>query len=214
MFWMPTTASVLDNTGGGSADAPTLSPRERRRDKRYKIVLLGRYMRESKQEHPCRLRDISMSGAALISPTSPGIGERIVAYFEHIGGLEGMVVRTFEGGFAIELSVTQHKREKLAAQLAWLSDRNAPPNALHRRHSRSMIDNTTMLRLAEDISVAVRVLDVSISGASVETEARPAIGSEVVLGKLRAKVVRHHDEGLGVEFIDMQNADALRRTFR
>jgi hypothetical protein len=59
----------------------------------------------------------------------------------------------------------------------------------------------------------VRVLDVSISGASVETEARPAIGAEVVLGKLRARVVRHHVVGLGLEFTDIQNPDALRRYF-
>lgn len=214
MFWMPTTASVLDSTGGRNAQAPFASARERRRDRRYKIALVGRFMRESKEEHSCRLRDISLSGAAITSAASPDVGERIVAYFEQIGGLEGVVVRTFESGFAIELRVTQHKREKLAAQLAWLSDPNNSRYISERRHERSAVDNTTTLRLAEDISIQVRVLDVSISGASVETEARPAIGSEVVLGKLRAKVVRHHDEGLGLEFTDIQNADALRRTFR
>ena len=31
------------------------------------------------------------------------MGERIVAYFDHIGGIEGHVVRLFDGGFAIEL---------------------------------------------------------------------------------------------------------------
>jgi hypothetical protein len=55
------------------------------------------------------------------------------------------------------------------------------------------------------------VLDVSISGASVGTEVRPPVGSEVVLGRLRARVVRHHSEGLGLEFLDTQNPDAVRR---
>ena len=67
------------------------------------------------------------------------------------------------------------------------------------------------VQLAEGIVLNCRVLDVSISGASVATPARPDIGTEVMLGKLRARVVRHHPEGFGVQFIDIQNPTALRR---
>jgi hypothetical protein len=59
----------------------------------------------------------------------------------------------------------------------------------------------------------VRQLDVSVSGASVATDARPDVGSEVTLGKLRAKVVRYHEQGFGVQFLDIQNPTALRRYF-
>jgi hypothetical protein len=190
------------------------TPLERRRDKRYNITLLGRFMRENKQEFPCKLRDISTGGAAIMSPVELEIGERIVAYFDHIGGIEGIVVRCFEGGFGIELRVTQHKRDKLAAQLAWLSNRAHDHSLPQRRHDRFALTNkTATLVLDEGISVQVRVLDVSISGASIETEARPPIGSEVVLGKLRARVARHHVVGIGLEFLDIQNPDAVRRYF-
>jgi hypothetical protein len=59
------------------------------------------------------------------------------------------------------------------------------------------------------------VLDISISGASIGTPARPDIGTEVVLGdqKLRARVMRHHAQGFGVQFLDTQNQAALRRHF-
>lgn len=214
MVSTPITAPTLDGIGGGAAEAPPAPSTERRHQKRYRLTLSGRFMRENKQEHSCRLKDISSIGAAIATPVAVDPGERIVAYFDRIGGLEGVVVRTFDGGFAIELSVTQHKREKLAAQLAALSGRHGNGANARRRHERVAIADTTTLQLAEDISVQVRVLDVSISGASVETEARPEIGNEVVLGKLRAKVVRHHAEGLGLEFIDIQNADAPRRSFR
>ncbi len=215
MVSTPTSATALDSRGGRPAEEPAAGVHERRLHKRFKLTLPGRFMRENKQEFACKLRDISGSGAAVMAPAEVEVGERIVAYFDHIGGLEGVVVRTFEGGFAIELQVTQHKRQKLESQLAWLSDgRNQSQGSPQRRHERFAVDNdTATLRLAEDISTQVRVLDVSISGASVETEARPAIGSEVVLGRLRAKVVRHHVEGLGLEFIDIQNPDALRRYF-
>jgi hypothetical protein len=67
--------------------------------------------------------------------------------------------------------------------------------------------------LAEGITLTCRVLDVSISGASIATPARPEIGTEVTLGKLRARVVRHHPQGFGVQFLDIQNPTALRRHF-
>jgi hypothetical protein len=70
-----------------------------------------------------------------------------------------------------------------------------------------------MLKLDEGIVVPCRILDVSISGASIGTEARPPIGNEIVLGKLRGVVVRHHAQGIGVRFADIQNPAALRRYF-
>ena len=51
-----------------------------------------------------------------------------------------------------------------------------------------------------------------MSGASVATDARP-IGPEVQIGKLQARVVRHHADGIGVEFLDIQKPEAVRRYF-
>ncbi len=187
---------------------------DRRRHKRVSVTLLGRFMRANKQEYPCKLHDISVGGAALMSPIAVPEGERVVAYFDHIGGIEGTVVRSFEGGFALRFSATQHKREKLAAQLTWLINRDELSGLDERRHERTVPRNaTSSLRLAEGLVIACQVLDVSISGASVGTEARPAIGAEVMLGKLRGKVVRHHSQGIGLQFLDIQNPMALRRYF-
>jgi hypothetical protein len=189
---------------------------DRRRHKRFSLTLLGRFMRANRQEFPCKLTDISVGGAAMMSPIQVEVGERIVAYFDHLGGFEGTVARRFEGGFAFQFKATQHKREKLAAQITWLINRNELDPADLRRpgHERvTLVDKTSTLRLADDLTIAVKVLDISISGASIGTPARPAIGTEVQIGKLRARVMRHHSEGIGVEFLDIQNPDALRRYF-
>lgn len=187
---------------------------DRRRHRRVVVTLLGRFMRANKQEYPCKLVDISVGGAAMMAPVSVEEGERIVAYFDHIGGLEGTVARVFEGGFALHFSATQHKREKLAAQLTWLINRDELSTADERRHERIVPKNgQSSLKLAEGIVVACEVIDVSISGASIATEARPAIGQEILLGKLRGRVVRHHTSGIGIAFTDIQNPTALRRYF-
>lgn len=192
---------------------PRIVP-DRRRHKRYALALLGRFMRANKQEFPCRLNDISVGGAAIMAPVEVEIGERIVVYFDEIGGLEGVVVRTFEGGFAIALKATQHKREKLAAQITWLVNKDDLGGTFGRRHKRfEVVNKTSTLRLSDGQSVDCRVLDVSLSGASIQTDARPPIGDEVIFGKLRCRVMRYHDRGIGVQFLDIPDPEALRRYF-
>ena len=186
---------------------------DRRRHKRVAVTLLGRFMRANKQEYPCKLFDVSVGGCALMAPVAVEDKERIVAYFDHIGGLEGKVVRNFEGGFALQFEITHHRREKLAAQLTWLLNRDVLTGIDERRHERIVPRNgSSSLKIGETM-VPCQVLDVSISGASVATESRPAIGTEVLLGKLRARVVRYHAQGLGLQFLDIQAPTALRRYF-
>jgi hypothetical protein len=192
---------------------PRIVP-DRRRHKRISITLLGRFMRENKQDFPCRLIDISVGGAAVSSGVAIHKGERIVAYFDHFGGLEGEVVRKFEGGFAFQIHATRHKREKLAAQLTWLANRSELSEADRRRHERiALAGKQFRLQLAEGIVIDCGVLDVSVSGASILTPARPEIGSEVLLGKLRSRVMRHHPQGFGVQFLEIQDAATLRTHF-
>jgi hypothetical protein len=194
---------------------PSFVEKESRKHRRLEISLLGRFMRENKQEYPCRLCDISVGGAAFQSPIIPPMGERIVAYFDHIGGIEGHVVRLVDRGFAIELIATPHKREKLAAQITWLINRNEFGDAGEtRRYARQASTATAAsLTLAEGIKIQVKVLDISMSGASIATEARPPLGAAVKLGKLNATVVRHHADGIAVQFIDIQQPEAVRRYF-
>jgi hypothetical protein len=187
---------------------------DRRRHRRVPLTLLGRFMRANKQEYPCKLIDISVGGAALMSPVPVEDGETIVVYLDQLGGLEGRVARQYPGGFALQLTATQHRREKLAAQITWLLNRHELDPAEARRHERVVPRNpSSNLTLEDGSTLACQVIDVSISGASIATEARPAAGAEVWLGKLRSRVVRQHEQGVAVRFMDIQQPTALRRYF-
>jgi hypothetical protein len=187
---------------------------DQRRHKRFQLALLGRFMRASKHEYPCKLNDISVGGLAVTSPVAVDVDERIVAYFDEIGGLEGTAVRIFDGGFAMRLRVTAHKREKLAAQITWLVNKAELTGIAARRHERLAVDNkSTTLKFPDGTTAECRSLDVSLSGASIATTARPPIGSELMFGKLRCRVMRHHDRGIGVQFLDIQDPEAVRRYF-
>lgn len=188
---------------------------DRRRHKRFKVSVNGRFMRADRTEHSCSLIDASPGGMAITSTQMVTAGERIIGQFDHLGSVVGTVSRIFPGGFAIALSVTAHKREKLAAQLTWLINRHElAGQSIERAHERFAIrQRVSTLKLDDDIVIECKVLDVSLSGASVGTEARPPIGHLVVLGKQMARVMRYHDQGIGVQFLETQEREALLRDF-
>ncbi|MEQ1616434.1 MAG: PilZ domain-containing protein [Hyphomicrobiaceae bacterium] len=198
-----------------SPHAPQINP-DRRLHARFDVSLLGRFMRSDKNEYPCRVHNMSIGDAAFSAAVQVEPGERIVAYLDQIGGIEGTVARVIEGGFAVKIAASQHKQEKLAAQITWLINRAELEGIDARRTGHERIassDQPTILKLESGEEYEAKLLDVSISGASVTTDFKPSLGSEVMLGKLRALVVRHHGEGVGVQFLDIQNPDALRRYF-
>ncbi len=53
-----------------------------------------------------------------------------------------------------------------------------------------------------------RVIDVSLSGASISSPLRPQIGTAVVLGRMRGHVVRHHGQGWAIQFAALQDPAA------
>ncbi len=84
-----------------------------RRYRRVPLALPGRFMRESREEFPCQMQDISVGGAGIASTEfQVQINERIIAYFDVLGGLDGNVTRIYSDGFAIQFKVSAHKREK------------------------------------------------------------------------------------------------------
>src|SRR5487761_2554649 len=97
---------------------------ERRRHQRVKVSLLGRYMLADRREFPCQTIDMSPGGLALFAPVKGKDGERVIAYIDQIGRVEGQIVRQLDNGFALRMTMTLIKREKLADQLTWLANRN------------------------------------------------------------------------------------------
>jgi hypothetical protein len=176
--------------------------RNQRRYPRYALSLAGRFMRADKLYHPCRLSDISVESAALTTPVPLVVGEKLIVYLTQLGGLEGTVVRLFPDSFAMAISGTQRKRDKLAVQIPRLAAQSEIPEGEEREFPRVSADEAAVLVLPDGSTMVCPLHDLSLSGASVVTPARPDLGSEVRIDKRRATVVRHHERGIGVEFIN------------
>jgi hypothetical protein len=185
---------------------------ERRRHQRVKVNLLGRYMLADRREFPCQVVNMSPGGIALVAPVSGDPGERVIAYVDHLGRLEGKIARLLDTGFAMTVEATLRKRDKLAAQLTWLANRNILNLPEDRRHGR-FIPRKAMARLIlpNGNNVTCRIIDLSESGAAVaiSPELRPVVGAMVTIGKATGRVVRHIEDGFAVEFTRLQHPDFI-----
>lgn len=181
---------------------------ERRRFQRVRVNLLGRYMLADRREFPCQVVNMSPGGMALIAPVAGAPGERVIAYVDHLGRLEGHIARAFQNGFAMTIGASARKRDKLAAQLTWLANRHILGLPEDRRHGRIVPRNPLgRLIMPNGVNIGCRIIDVSESGAAVATDQRPAIGALVTLGKVQGRVVRHLEEGFAIEFTRLQHPD-------
>ncbi len=174
---------------------------ERRRHQRVKVRLTGQFMRQDRREFPCATIDMSPGGIAFEAEASGEIGERIIAYLNQIGRVEGTVARHFYGGFAIQMKLPPLKREKLADQLTWLANRQVLGMPEDRRHERiAPRERNTTLTLPGGREHLARIIDVSRSGVALAVDVTPPIGTPVTVGSRPAQVVRQFSGGLAVEF--------------
>jgi hypothetical protein len=186
---------------------------ERRRFQRVRVNLLGRYMLADRREFPCQVVDMSPGGMAVIAPVNGKAGERVIAYIDHVGRVEGTIIRQFTNGFAMTVAATARKRDKLASQLTWLANRHVLGLPEDRRHGRVVPrDPVTNLVLPDGKTLNCRLIDMSLSGAGVMTDQRPPIGALVTLGKTQGRVVRHLEQGFAVEFLRLQHPDFLEES--
>ena len=192
--------------------APSVA--EKRSFQRVRVKIYGRFMLEDRSEHSCQVIDMSPGNVSLRADRIGQPGEKIIAYIDHIGRVEGVVTRTLQDGFAMTVIASDRKKDKLAAQLTWLANKHELDLPEDRRHERVAPRNPkSVLKLADGRQYQCRIIDLSLSGAAVEIDVKPALGIQVTLGTMRGQVVRHFDDGVAVEFAVVQRPEMLDAAF-
>jgi hypothetical protein len=187
---------------------------ERRNFQRVRVKIYGRFMLEDRSEHNCQVIDMSPGNVALRADRVGAPGERVIAYLDHIGRIEGILTRRLDEGFAMTIIASERKRDKLAAQLTWLANKHELDLPEDRRHERIAPRNPiTVLKLPDGRQYQCRIIDLSLSGAGIEIAVKPALGTQITLGTMRGRVVRHFEDGVAIEFASLQRADTLEAEF-
>ena len=126
-------------------------------------------MLEDRSEHACQVIDMSPGNVSLRTDRIGSPGEKIIAYIDHIGRIEGVLTRTLEDGFAMTVVASERKRDKLAAQLTWLANKHELDLPEDRRHERvAPRSPMSVLQLQDGRQYPCRIIDLSLSGAAVE----------------------------------------------
>lgn len=187
------------------------SPAERRRFRRVPVNLPGKlFVPGDGQECACTVADMSPGGAQIVCPLNLEQGTPIVLYVNGFGRFEGSIARREEKFLGVRFASSALKRERTAEQLTLFMNRELVDNSELRRHDRAPAKGLTRFTRADGQIVPCEVLDLSMSGISVKTDVKPPIGEFVLIGQMAGRIARHHDDGIGIEFVGVSNSTTER----
>lgn len=172
---------------------------DRRKHLRVRVPLKARYLNAKGEEERCLVVDVSAGGALFKAKNPPAMGAAVVIYIDELGRFEGKVVRSGPKSFAIAYEKTRPKSARTADNLTQILNRGRRVHE-RRKDARQQLDGPAMVYFEDGRAQECAILDISLTGASIEINPRPPLGAGLVLGRMTAKVVRRHDKGVGVVF--------------
>jgi hypothetical protein len=165
-----------------------------------KGVVFGRFMLPDMSEHACQVLDLTTIGATFMTNDVPPSNLAIVAYLEDLGRVEVISGEHIPGGFKVKYAATGSRLERLQQRIAYLAERaaGAPDQRRHPRFEPK--DKHSSITMPDGRTYNCEVLDISISGAGIKTDIMPAMGTYLMVGKMKGRVVRYLENGFAIEF--------------
>ena len=201
--------SALDSTAKSIADKVIArAAKDRRRFRRVRLSLAGRvYIPTTEEEAMCAIESISPGDASILCELKREPSGRAVLYLDGLGRFEGPIVRRIQDGFVMTFICSAQKRERLAEQLTLELNRELVDERDLRRHDRveAASGSYAMFTRATGEQAKCEVLDLSLTGVSIRTDVKPAVGEHILIGQRAGRVARHHANGIGVEFLGVAN---------
>ena len=130
----------------------------------------------------------------------------MVLYVDNFGRFEGTVVRRDGYGFGVAFVCTPSKRERIAEQLILFLNKTLVDESVLRRHERASQKGFAKFTRADGQVVQCEVMDISVGGVALKTDVRPPIGEFVLIAQIAGRVARHHEDGIGIQFVGQEKA--------
>jgi PilZ domain len=189
--------------------AASQSAADKRKYERIKLFLPGQLFNPlTEQSTDCKILNLSAGGAAIQCAAEFPAGQTLVLYIENFGRFEGTTIVHGDGQLALEFAIGEGKRGRLTDMIRSFAAEGVAGVTELRKHGRvpSLIRGSITRQNGEHISCDV--LDISLDGVSLRTRMRPPIGEVVSLGQTRGRVVRHHPDGIAVQYVREVNRAA------
>jgi hypothetical protein len=180
-----------------------------------KQTLFGRFMLPDMSEHACQVLDINLDGAVFLTATPVPPGLAIVAYLEEVGRIEATSADRVDGGFRVTFNLTGARRDRFETRLNWLVQKESGGAIEDRRHARyEPRERQSQITMPDGREYVCEVMDISLSGAAIKVDVMPSLGTYLLLGKMRGRVVRYLENGIAIEFVKLLDRQQLSESVR
>jgi hypothetical protein len=151
----------------------------------------------------CFVTNLSVGGAGLWCEALLPVEAPLVLYIDGFGRFDGIATHVENGEAGVKFSCQEAKRRRLEDDLiAFIQGGMKPVTRLRRSERAVTVVPIGHFRREGGEAIPCEVRDISLRGASLKTRQRPAVGEVVHLGQTRGWVVRHSEDGIGVQFLE------------
>jgi hypothetical protein len=176
-------------------------PAEKRRFRRFPLILAGRLRSADGGEFDCRTINVS-PGDAFIATSAPlKVGDRILMYVNGLGRIEAEVRRHCgaDASFGVRFLIGRHKLERhtdiiMGILYPWARDADS------RRFPREAGSGTIEVVLRDGRTISGHVIDMSLVGVSILCAERPPmVGEYVSVSGRIGRVARYFEGGFAID---------------
>jgi hypothetical protein len=151
----------------------------------------------------CQVVNLSGGGACVHCAEPPPLDSFVVLYVDGFGRFECVATRYVEGELGLRFVCREAKRQRLLRDIASYVDGGATDITRLRRHPRISSVSVGYFQRPDGEQVRCDVLDISLQGISLRTEGRPPVGEIINLGRTWGRVIRHHQDGIAIQFLEI-----------
>jgi hypothetical protein len=185
------------------ADMQPAGSAERRGSDRVSAQLEGKlFVPAEERTTDCIITNLSVGGAGVQCPEPAPVGAFVVLYVDGFGRFDSVITHSTDGEMGLKFVCKEAKRKRLEQDLeVFVREGMSGVTHLHRdrRAAEARIDYFTC---SDGSRAYCHLLDISLQNATLKTLARPAIGEMVLLGHAKGWVVRHHQQGIDIQFTE------------
>ena len=182
---------------------------EKRKYERVKLLLPGHlFDPQTDQSAKCMVLNLSAGGAAIQCSISFRPGSLLILYIDGFGRFQGKPIVHQNGQLALQFIIGDAKRSRLIEMLQSFGLEGLAGVTRQRKHARvpSLASGSIIRENGEQLDCDV--LDFSLDGVSLRTSVRPPIGEIVTLGRAQGRIMRHHADGIAVQYVKEINQAA------
>ena len=185
-----------------SSQAQSARSQDQRSSERVAVRLAGKlFVPAEESTLDCIIINLSAGGASVHCPEPPPLDAFVILYVDGFGRFDSVTTRYVQGELGLKFVCKDAKRKKLEQDLESFVKEGMTGVTRVRRHQRDAVNMSILFfSRADGSQAACKLMDISFQGAMLKTNVRPPIGEIIHLGQTRGWVVRHHEQGIGVQF--------------